>query len=58
MSIIQTLLAVRQTTCNDLCLVECDMPSLKALVRQRQHKYFTEKLRILKDDSPLKFAFN
>ena len=58
MNIIKTLLAVCQTTCNDMCLVECDMPSLKALVRQRQHKYITEKLRIWQDDSPPNFALN
>ena len=56
MSIIKMLLAVRQASCNDMYLVEYDMPSLKALVRQRQHTHFTEKLRILQDDSPANTA--
>ena len=50
MGIIKTLLAVRQTTCNDLCLVEGGMPSIKALIRKRQHKFFTEKLNNLQND--------
>ena len=58
MSIIKTLLSVRQTTCNNLCLVECGMPSLKAFIRQRQYKYFSKKLQDLQDDSPLRFALN
>ena len=33
MGIVKALLAVRKTTCNYLCLVECDMPTLKAAIR-------------------------
>ena len=58
MGIVKALLAVRKTTCNDLCLVEDDMTSLKAAIRKRQQKYFSEKLTTLHEESPLKFALN
>ena len=58
MGIIKTLLAVRQTSCNDICLVECDMPTLKAAIRYRQYKYLTEKFKCLEGNSTLKFALN
>ena len=58
MGIIKSLLAVRKTSCNDLCLIECDMPTLKAAIRHRQHKYLRKKLIDAHDESPLRFAIN
>ena len=58
MGIIETLLAVRQTSCNNICLVEYIMPTLKAAIPYRQYKYLTEKFKCLEDNSPLKFALN
>ena len=33
---------MRKTTANDLCLLELGVPPLKALVKQRQHVFFTK----------------
>ena len=37
---IKELLGVRITTNNDICMVELGLPSLKALVKEKQRKYF------------------
>ena len=39
---IKSLLGVRKTTANDLCLLELGVPPLQALVKQRQHDFFTK----------------
>ncbi|XP_068242383.1 uncharacterized protein [Palaemon carinicauda] len=37
---IKQLLGVRKSTCNDLCYLEVGMPTLKAIVRDKQRKFF------------------
>ena len=37
---IKAMLNVRETTANDTCLVEIGYPSLKALIRDKQQKYY------------------
>ena len=51
--IVKALLDVRNTCCNDTCLVEADMPSLQALVRKKMQKYVQEKVPKLRCDDPL-----
>ena len=51
--IVKALLDVRNTTCNDTCLVEADMPSLQALVKKKMHKYLQEKIPKLNCYDPL-----
>ena len=58
MKVIKALLSVRTTTCNDLCLIEASMPPLKALVEKRRASYLQAKLFNLKDDDPLKLAWD
>ena len=58
MKIVKALLGVRSTTCNDLCLIEADMPPLKALIKKKRACYFQSKLENLQDDDPLKFAWD
>ena len=42
MGAIKTLLGVRKTTPNDLCLVETGYPSLKGFVKDKQVKFFSK----------------
>ena len=58
MKVIKSLLGVRTTTCNDLCLLEVGMPPLKALIAKRRATYLQSKFENLHDDDPLKFAFH
>ena len=60
MSAIKCMLHVRQTTANDLCLLEMGLPSLKALVRERQVKFFRRMIeeRMNMADDPLSFAMS
>ena len=51
--IVKALLDVRNTTCNDICLVEADMPSFEALVTKRMKKYLQKKIPNLDDEDPL-----
>ena len=51
--IVKALLDVRNTTCNELCLVEADMPSFEALVAKRMKKYLQKKIPNLDEDDPL-----
>lgn len=37
---IKQLLGVRKTTSNDVCMVELGLPSLRALIKQRQRIFF------------------
>ena len=39
---IKQLLGVRKSTCNDLCLAELGYPSLEALVKAKQRKFFSK----------------
>ena len=60
MKAIKMLLGVRQSTPNDICLVEAGYPSLEAAVRQRQSK-FLKKIIVERqdlDDDPLIFALS
>ena len=56
MRVVKALLAVRETTCNDLCLIESGVPSLRAAIQEKQQKYMCKKIEILGEDSPLGFA--
>ena len=51
--IVKALLDVRNTTCNDVCLVEADMPSFQALVTKRMKKYIQKMIPNLDVDDPL-----
>ena len=51
--IVKALLDVRNTSCNDTCLVEADMPSLSALVRKKMQRYLQGKIPKLQCDDPL-----
>ena len=51
--IVKALLDVRNTTCNDVCLVEADMPSLPSLVKHRMKTYLQKKIPKLDCDYPL-----
>ena len=58
MKAIRMLLGVRQSTPNDICLIEAGYPSLEAAIRQRQRKFFQQMLDERKGmtDDPLMFA--
>ena len=58
MSAIKCMLHVRTTAPNDLCLLELDMPSLKAVVKDRQTKFYKRivEARREMDDDPFNFA--
>ena len=56
--IVKALLDVRQTTCTDLCLIEADMPSFQALVKEKMRKYLQKKLPNLEADHPLQMALD
>ena len=58
MKAIKMLLGVRQSTPNELCLIETGYPSLEAAIRQRQRQFFN-KMREERHDmanDPLMFA--
>ena len=52
LGIIKSLLSVRRSTCNNLCLIEANMPSLAAPIKHRRASYLQKK----KEDEPLKIA--
>ena len=58
MSAIKCMLHVRTTTPNDLCLLELNMASLKAIVKDRQSKFFTRTIaeRREMNDDPFNFV--
>ncbi len=60
MSAVKCILGVRQTTQNDVCLLECGQPGLRALVHHRQYLYFTKILqeRANMRDDPLMFVID
>ena len=51
--IVKALLDVRHTTCNDVCLVEADMPSFEALVKKKMQTFIQEKVPKLDCEDPL-----
>ena len=53
MKIIKALLDVRNTTCNDTCLFEAAMSSLKAVIKQKMKKYLQVKIPTLENEDPL-----
>ena len=57
---IKTLLGVRKTTNNDICLVELGMPPLKALIKRKQRTFFSKMWleRNGMDDDPLIYAMH
>ena len=57
-SSLKSLLGVRNTTSNNLCLIELGYPPLKSLIQQRQHIFLKNAIsdRKLMSDDPLMFA--
>ena len=57
---IRYLLGVRKTTNTNLCMVELDLPPLKALVKQKQKKFFKKMWteRRFMDDDPLAYMIH
>lgn len=55
---IKQLLGVRKTTNNDVCMVELGLPSLRALIKEKQRKFFHKMWleRNTMDDDPLMHA--
>ena len=60
MNCIKTLLGVRQTTCNDVCLIEAHYPSFKEFVMHRQQRFFSnmKESRANMTDDPFMFCLN
>ena len=58
MKVVKSLLKVRTTTCNDLCLIESDMPSLKTLIEKKRTAYLKKKIGMLNDGDPLQIALD
>ena len=56
MSVTKTLLGVRKTTCNDICLIESGFMSLSDAVSLRRTIYFQGKCMNLPNTSILSFA--
>ena len=57
-SAVKSLLGVRPTACNDICLVEANLPAVSSLIHARQAKVLKEayQTRADMDDDPLMFA--
>lgn len=51
--VIKSLLGVRNTTCNDICLLEASMPSLKAVINKKMQQYIQAKVPRLDCEDPL-----
>lgn len=49
MGVIKSLLGVQKTTCNDIYLIECGMPSLKALPVNVSTNIFLKNRKLAKD---------
>ena len=61
MKAIKAMLGVRQSTPNDLCLIEIGYPTLLEFVRYKQHKFYIDHIstRInISDNDPLMFCYN
>ena len=57
---LKSLLGVRGTTCNDLCYVELGYPTVQAIIKSRQRKFFKKMYSERRDieDDPFIFALN
>ena len=57
---IKELLCVRRSTCNEVCYTETGYPSLRQIVKNKQHKFFRKvwQERSNMVDDPLMFAIN
>ena len=51
--VVKALLDVRNTTCNDVCLIEADMPSFQSLVKHRMKTYLQKKIPKIDCEYPL-----
>lgn len=58
MKVIKSLLHVRSSTCNDLCLLESDMPPLKTVIEKKRTTYLKKKIQMLNDGDPLKISLD
>lgn len=60
MTAIKSFLGVRQTTANQLCLIDAGYPPLKALIQEKQRIFINDMKakRLNVEDDPLMFAFN
>ena len=61
MKAIKLLLSVRQSTHNDICLLESGYPSLEAVVKSRQQAFFRKMMREregMEHEDPLMFAIH
>ena len=56
--VIKSLLNVRMTSCNDLCLIESDMLPLKELIEKKLSIFLKNKLVNLNADDPLYHALD
>lgn len=57
MKIIKILLAVRRTSCNEICLIEAGMLPLKNLIESKRDKYIKHKFDNIVNQSPLQKAY-
>ena len=53
MKVIKAMLSVRNTTCNDVSLLESGMPTLSTRVQQKRACYLQKLIPSLKEDDPL-----
>ena len=58
MRIVKSLLFVRESTCNDVCLVESGMMSLKSQIKLRRDKFIKKQFQSLHENDPLKLVWN
>ena len=58
MKVVKSLLCVRTTSCNDLCLIESDMPSLEKIIEKKRSTFLKNKLSNLNAEDPLKHALD
>ena len=56
MGVVKGLLGVRKSTCNEICLLEADFPSLKSSILNKRHRYLDKKIPNLSSDDPLYMA--
>ena len=54
MRIVKSLLFVRESTCNDVCLVGRGMMSLKSQIKLRRDKFIKKQFQSLHENDPLK----
>ena len=54
MRIVKSLLSIRESTCNDVCLVESGMMSLKSQIKLRRDTFIKIQFQALHENDPLK----